>query len=66
MGEIAGMTGTTPFHSTVNLKAVSHRSIGTGYQPSQFMESIDHYTTPDNFGPWRAVAMAHTCSGTCT
>ena len=49
--EIAGMIGTTPFHSIVNLKAVSHRSIGTGYQPSQFMESIDHYTTPGNFGP---------------
>jgi hypothetical protein len=49
--EIAGVIGATPFRSTLNLKAASHRSIGVGYQPSQFMESIDHYTTPDNFGP---------------
>jgi hypothetical protein len=49
--EISGMIGTTPYNATATLRAVAHKSVGTGYVPAQFMESIDHYTTPDNFGP---------------
>jgi hypothetical protein len=48
---IAGLIGTAPYDFTVNLRAVAHKSVGIGYAPAQFMESIDHYTTPDNFGP---------------
>jgi hypothetical protein len=49
--EISGLIGTTPYHVTTTLRAIAHKSVGTGYVPAQFMESIDHYTTPDNFGP---------------
>jgi hypothetical protein len=49
--EVSGMMGAAPFRTTLNLKAVSHKSMGTGYEPAQFMASVDHYTTPDNFGP---------------
>jgi hypothetical protein len=49
--KIDGLIGTTPYQATPNLKAFSHASFGVGYAPAWFMESIDRYTTPDNFGP---------------
>jgi hypothetical protein len=49
--EIDGAIGTNPYNATFALKAASHASIGTGAEPPEFMASIDHYTTPDNFGP---------------
>jgi hypothetical protein len=49
--KIDGLRGTTPYQATFNLRAASHKSVGLGYAPAQFMEAIDHYTTPDNFGP---------------
>jgi hypothetical protein len=49
--EINGLIGTARYRATANLEAASHTSVGTGYAPAQFMEAIDHYTTPDNFGP---------------
>jgi hypothetical protein len=49
--KIDGLLGKTPYQATLNLRAASHASVGIGYEPAQFMESIDHYTTPDNFGP---------------
>lgn len=49
--DINGSIGTTPYRATLNLEAASHASVGAGYAPAQFMEIIDHYTTPDNFGP---------------
>jgi hypothetical protein len=48
--KIDGLLGTTPYQSTINLRAVPHASY-IGSAPVRFMESIDHYTTPNNFGP---------------
>ena len=49
--KIEGLIGATAYQATPNLRATSHSSVGVGYAPAQFMETIDHYTTPDNFGP---------------
>jgi hypothetical protein len=49
--KIDGHVGATAYKATPNLKATSHAQSGVGYAPPQFMESIDHFTTPDNFGP---------------
>jgi hypothetical protein len=48
---VDGEIGTNPYKATFLLKAASHASIGTGAEPPEFMASIDHYTSPDNFGP---------------
>jgi len=49
--KIEGLVGATAYKANPNLKATSYALFGVGYAPAQFIESIDHYTTPDNFGP---------------
>jgi hypothetical protein len=49
--DIDGLIGTAPYRTALNLRAASHASVGGGYAPAQFEETVDHYTTPDNFGP---------------
>lgn len=57
--KIAGLIGATPYDATMNLRAAAHKSVGMGYAPEQFMESIDHYSTLDNFGPLEGSASEH-------
>jgi len=49
--QVDGVIGADSYKATFDLKATSHASIGTGAEPPEFMASIDHYTTPDTFGP---------------
>jgi hypothetical protein len=39
------------YEANLGLRAIPHPPIGTSDVPAQFMQTVDHYTAPDNYGP---------------